>query len=115
MKAVYNEKSLDKAFDVLNQLILNLIMASDFLTNWINRPLIKSLSELVAIYKTKKAETQKTWTHLLKMMPMLLVGLQSQKSCLESLVITFRKACQLSLGDKNLDSELTKRNDVYYF
>ena len=33
MKAVYNEKSLDKAFDVLNQLILNLIMASDFLTN----------------------------------------------------------------------------------
>ena len=55
MKAVYNEKSLDKAFDVLNQLILNLIMASDFLTNWINRPLIKSLSELVAIYKTKES------------------------------------------------------------
>lgn len=116
MKAVYNEKSLDKAFDVLNQLILNLIMASDFLTNWINRPLIKSLSELVAIYKTKESRNPEDLDSFIEDDADAFGGTtQSQKSCLESLVITFRKACQLSLGDKNLDSELTKRNDVYYF
>lgn len=115
MKAVYNEKSLDKAFEVLNQLILNLIMASDFLTNWINHPLIKSLSELIAIYKTKESRNPEDLDSFIEDDTDAMDGTQSQKSCLETLVITFRKACQLSLGDKNLDWKLSKRNDVYYF
>ncbi|EMG47936.1 CSN12 Protein CSN12 [Candida maltosa Xu316] len=115
MKAVYTEKSLNLAFDELNDLILNLIRASDFQSNWINKPLITSFNELIAIYQTKEAKDPEDLDSFIDDDSEVFDGGQAKKSSLETLVTTFRKGFNLSFNDKNPDPTKTKLNEIYYF
>lgn len=109
MKAIYVEKLLALAFTELNDMVNHLIRASESQTNWINPVLINSINELIAIYKTKESRNPETIEEDEEEYT------TKKKSALEELANTINKAFKLSLNDKNLDLQQSKRIDIYYF
>ncbi|EER30237.1 conserved hypothetical protein [Candida tropicalis MYA-3404] len=115
IKAVYTEKSLDSAFDALEEMIKNLIRASSTQPNWINGPLIQCYKDLIAVYNTKEAKNPENLEDFIQDESGLPWGQAPRKSHLHRLVDICKDGFSLSFGDKNENAELSKKKDIYFF
>lgn len=116
MRAIHKDKNLEASFDQLNDMVGHLIRAGDSQTNWINDPLINSLNELMAMYKMKESRNpESSLDYESEEEEDEGVIAERKKSSLEQLANTLNKAFKLSLNDKSLDFQQSKRVDIYYF
>ncbi|CAI5759883.1 unnamed protein product [Candida verbasci] len=116
IKSVYITKSLDATFQNLNELILNLIRASELESNWIMPALISSFNELIQVYKVQEVREPEDLDSIMESDMDFVGGNQTiKKSNLETLINTLRKGFNLSFNDKNIDFSKSKRNDIYFF
>lgn len=115
LKQVYIHSDIKAAFQELNTLTTQLVRAAESQTNWINLPLINACKELISVYQVQ----QKNFPDEEPVNDMIIdptandVGKTSPT--LELLVTTVNKAFKLSLTDKNLELEYSKRRDIYFF
>lgn len=100
MKSVYVHNDLDASFHDINDMVNHLNRAADQQTNWINVALINSCSELISVHTVRAKKYPND---------------ADKHSSLEALANTINKLFKLSLNDKNLDLQLSKRRDVYFF
>lgn len=120
MTSIYKYKSIDTAFTELNEMNSNLIRAAESQTNWINLPLMSSLSELIAVYKVRQQKYPEDVSSY-QFQDMEIDSFEGgsgngpKTSALEQLSITVNKGFKLSLNDKNLVLSQSKRNDIYFF
>ncbi|RCK65157.1 Protein CSN12 [Candida viswanathii] len=116
MRAVYGEKSLDLAFDALEELISSLIRAGTHQTNWINAPLIQSFKDLIAVYNAKEAKNPENLDEFVSSDEGDIGAMRmAKRSQLERLVLLFRDAFSLAFGDKEENKELSRQKDIYFF
>ncbi|KAK6461579.1 hypothetical protein DFJ63DRAFT_185932 [Scheffersomyces coipomensis] len=116
MKSVYKQKNIETSFQDLNELVNHMIRAGDQQTNWINRPLIKIMNELIAVYKIKQQkypEDMSSFEFQDELGESSING-YDKTSSLEQLANTINKGFKLSLNDKNLELSKSKRIDIYY-
>lgn len=111
MKAVYIYKDIERAFNELDDMVNHLNRAADSQTNWINCALINACTELMAVHKVKLQSNPEEESIEFQYLEVDDV----QPSSLEKLANTINRSFKLSLNDKNLDLELSKRTDIYFF
>lgn len=115
LKLVYIQSDIKAAFKDLNTLTTNLIRAAESQTNWINLPLINACKELISVYQVQ----QKNFPDEEPVNDIVVDAAATETGkaspTLELLVTTINKAFKLSLTDKTLELEHSKRRDIYFF
>lgn len=111
IKSIYINNDIKNSFLNYNQLVLDLNRFAETQNNWINITLIKCCKELIGIYSVME-----------KSFPEEIVADHSNEivssnkiSSLEMLANTINKSFKLSLNDKNLQLNESKRIDIYFF
>lgn len=113
LKLVYIQSDIQAAFRDLNALTTSLIRAAELQTNWINLPLVNTCKELISVYQVQ----QKNFPDMEPAQGIVVGDQESVQTSptLEMLVNTINKAFKLSLTDKTLELEHSKRRDIYFF
>lgn len=113
LKSVYITNDIKKAFENYIEFVNGLNRAANNETNWINYPLMKSCKELIDVYGVM----EKSYPEEIQPPPPDQVEFQTSAhtSSLETLANCINNSFKLSLTDKNLQLEQSKRVDIYFF
>lgn len=114
MRAIYISKQIKLTFDELNDMTNHLIRAAEFETNWINVVLINCLTELLAVYRVRQQSYREELVEYEEDNHQDL-GKTKNLSSIEKLANTLNKAFKISLNDKSMELNMSKRADIYYF
>lgn len=112
MKSIYVTNDIKQTFNDYNELVQQLNKASVTQTNWINLPLMKSCKELIDIYGVM----EKSFPEEIQTVPQDSEVVHTKHiSSLELLANTINNSFKLSLNDKTLQLNQSKRIDIYFF
>lgn len=112
MKSIYVTNDIKQSFNDYNELVQQLNKASVTQSNWINLPLMKSCKELIDIYGVmEKSFPEEIHTPA----PDSEIVTTKNISSLEMLANTINNSFKLSLTDKTLQLNQSKRIDIYFF